>query len=192
VRFVTNDETLRVERLIVPWSVAGQSAPHPCIVDFFRGLRAAARGGLASPRRIYIDRRDTAARRLVNETEIVAALGRLGFAAVKLEKLSVDDQVGLFANADIVVAPHGAGLCNIVYARPGCHLVELHMDTYTHWCFRHLAAIAGLDYDCVIGRQRPGSAGGGRLAADDIHARTWIASVTHTVAAVEQALARNG
>jgi capsular polysaccharide biosynthesis protein len=188
VRFVAGDETLRVDRLIVPWSVFGHSAPHPCIAGFFRDLRAASLHGKAAyPRRIYIDRRGTSARRLVNEDEVVQALDRLGFVPVVLEHLSVDDQVGLFANADIVVGPHGAGLCNIVYARPGCRLVELHMDTYPHWAFRNLAAISGVDYDCVVGRQlaeQPGSVGHG------IHAQTWVASVTHTVAAVEQALAR--
>jgi capsular polysaccharide biosynthesis protein len=174
-----------VERLVVPWSVVGQSAPHPCVGEFFRGLRTAARGGAALPRRIYIDRRGAASRRLVNEDDLVQALGRLGFAAVKLEALSVDEQIALFSNADIVVGPHGAGLCNIVFAKPGCRLVELHMDSWIHWCFRHLAAVAGVDYDCVIGRERPGAAAG-------VHGRTWVAPVMHTIAAVEQALARDG
>jgi capsular polysaccharide biosynthesis protein len=183
-RTVAADATLRVDELVVPWSVTGQHRPHPCVRPFFERIAqaagTAARGG---PRRIYVDRRIDANRQLLNEAAVIAALAPLGFVPVRLEKLSLAEQIGLFGHAEAIVAPHGAGLVNLVYARPGCRLVELHMDGWVNWCFRHLAAIFEVRYDCVIGRQAPG------VQPAWVHSRRWSISVMHVLAAVEQALA---
>ncbi len=182
LREVAPDAAYRAERLTVPWTVTGFHLPHPCIVPFFSKLR----GDPATddlPRRVYIDRRASdrrpgAHRCLRNEDDVVAALARLGFVAVRLEGLSLAAQIALFAGADAIVAPHGAGLANLVYARPGTVIVELHMDTWINWCFRHLAAVFALRYDAVVGRADP--SGGTRF---------WSVPVLHLLAAVEVALA---
>jgi capsular polysaccharide biosynthesis protein len=194
LRFLAPDETLRVEHLILPWTVVGQHCPAPGLAPFLARLGAMApRGGAARPRRLYIDRRGSATRRLVNEAEVAAALARLGFEAVRLEALPLAEQIRLFAGAQLIVAPHGAGLANLFHARPGCQVVELQMDTWVNACFRRIAAICGLDYDCVIGRQGPERAGAvqqGSYALTGVHAQVWEVSVTHVLGAVEQALAR--
>jgi capsular polysaccharide biosynthesis protein len=178
-------ETLRVETLILPLSVAGDSAYHPCVADFFRGVSTSvppAPGRL--PRRIYIDRRGSGVRPLLNEEALVTALGGLGFVAIRPELLSIPDQIRLFRGAEAVVAPHGAGLTNLGFCRPGCAVVELLMDSYTNWCFRHLAALMQLNYDCVLGRaRRPW-----RELDLAFHATPWAISVNHVVAAVAQAV----
>jgi len=183
-RMVAADETLRVDELVVPWSVTGFHHPHPCMRPYFERIAQAAgtvaRGG---PRRIYVDRRIGANRPLANETEVIAALAPLGFVPVRLEKLSLAEQIGLFRHAEAIVAPHGAGLANLVYARPGCRLLELHVDCWVCWCFRHLAAIFDVRYDCVLGRQVPGQ----QLIGGAY--RRWSISVMHVVAAAQQMLA---
>jgi hypothetical protein len=67
-------------------------------------------------RRIYISRRDAAFRRVVNEGEVVRALGDAGYEAHVLGSLSFAEQARLFSAAEAVVAPHGAGLANLVFA----------------------------------------------------------------------------
>lgn len=191
VRTVAPDETLAVERMIVPWSITCDHRPHPCIRPFFGGLAAAAAVGSAKagagpwPRRLYIDRRG-GSRPLANEDEVVAALAHLGFQAVRLETLPLADQIALFAHAEVIVAPHGAGLGNLVYAQPGCRLVELHVDYWVNWCFRRLAAVFGVGYDCVIGRASPGP------QPEALHKRVWSISLTHVLGAVETACSKNG
>ncbi len=152
-RQVRDGEALRVDTLIYPWSVHGDCDFHPCVVDFFEriaaGLGAPARD---VPRRIYIDRRGSSLRPLVNEDELIACLRRYGFVAVKPEALSLADQARLFRGAEAVVAPHGAGLTNLGYCRAGTVVLEIFMDAYVNWCFRRLAAVRGLRYDCVLGR----------------------------------------
>nr|WP_283949759.1 glycosyltransferase family 61 protein [Limobrevibacterium gyesilva] len=184
VHTVAADAALRVERVVVPWSISCDHRPHPCIRGFFGTLRAAAPACAGPfPPRVYIDRRGGPNRPLVNEDELVTGLAGLGFVPVRLERLSLAEQIALFANAEIVVAPHGAGLANIVFAQPGSRVVELHADFWVNWCFRRLAAVFDLRYDCVVGRQLPGP------QPEWINRRSWAISLTHVLGAVEQALA---
>jgi capsular polysaccharide biosynthesis protein len=185
VETVGHDETLLVENLIFPLSVCGEASYHPCVADFFRRVSAnVPPPARRLPRRIYIDRRGSGIRRLTNENALIAALAPLGFVPVRPETLSVADQVRLFRHAEAIVAPHGAALTNIGYARPGCLLIELLMDAYVNWCFRHLAALMQLRYDCVLGLAP-------KPWADlnlQFHLTPWTISVNHVVAAVAQGL----
>ena len=185
VHEVGQEETLRVETLILPLSVAGDSAYHPCVADFFRGISTnVPPSGQRLPRRIYIDRRGSGVRPLVNEDAVVNALVRLGFVPIRPEILSIADQVRLFRGAEAIVAPHGAGLTNLGFCRPGCLVIELLMDAYANWCFRHLAALMQLNYDCVLGRaRRPW-----RELDLSLHLSPWEVSVNHVVAAVAQSV----
>jgi hypothetical protein len=185
VHDIGRDETVRVETLILPLSVSGDSAYHSCVASFFRGISAnVPPASTRLPRRIYIDRRGAGVRPLVNEDALVAALARLGFVPVRPELLSIPDQIRLFRGAEAVVAPHGAGLTNLGFCRPGCVVLELLMDAYVNWCFRHLAAVMQLNYDCVLGRAR-GPWGELDLA---FHRTPWEISVTHVVAAIAQSV----
>lgn len=185
VRQVAAAETLRVETLVLPLSVCGEAAYHPCLLDFYRrisGNVAACSRNL--PRRIYIDHRGTGIRPLRNEEAVIGALGAFGFAPVRIDGMGVADQVRLFRQAEAIVSPHGAWLTNLGYCRPGCLVVELLMDACVDWSFRNIAALARLHYDCVLGReQQPW----GDLDLQ-FHRTGWDISVNHVAAAVAQSL----
>lgn len=184
VQTVAPDETLQVEGLVVPWGIAAEHRPHPRLHEWFTRLQPLSGAGRRLfPRRFYIDRRGTPKRRLVNEDDVIAALTRMNFLSVQLESMPLEQQIGLFQNAEVIVAPHGAGLANLVYAQPGCKLIELHIDSYVNWCTRRIAAVCGVEYDCVIGRHIASA------AAPPVHAQQWIVSPTHVLSAVEQMLA---
>jgi len=172
VRHVAAGQSYDVECCVVPGAMAMFDRPHPRLPRFLAArLGVPARPG--SPRRIYIDRRAAPNRRLENEDALVAA--------VALEGAAVAEEAALFAGAEVIVAPHGAGLANLVFAPPGCRVIELLPDAYVNWCFRRLAAAAGLDYDCVIGRMGPGA------PAPAVHARSWTVSIAQVLAALEAA-----
>ena len=78
--------------------------------------------------RIYISRQSATRRRVKNEAEVVDMLGSHGFERYVLEDLSVADQIELFSNADMIVAPHGAGLANIIYSESSV-VIELFGDS---------------------------------------------------------------
>jgi Glycosyltransferase 61 len=57
------------------------------------------------------------------------------------------DQWAVFANAKIVIAPHGGGLCNILASRPGTHIVEFYgQGTDCNLCYMHLAVALNMHH----------------------------------------------
>jgi len=68
-------------------------------------------------RKLYVTRRNAKVRRLINEDKIADYLSKRGFEVVALERLSQPEQIKRFAEAQVVVAQHGAGLTNLLYAR---------------------------------------------------------------------------
>jgi capsular polysaccharide biosynthesis protein len=185
VRPVASDETLRVETLIFPLSICGESVYHPCLLDFFARISANVPQGTARlPRRIYLDQRGTGLRPLRNEDAVIAGLGELGFVPVRLDGLSLADQVRLFRQAEAIVAPHGSELTNLGFCRPGCLVVECLMDAYVDWSYRNLAGLADLRYDCVLGRA---ATPWGELDLQ-FHCTPWEISVNHVVAAAAHSL----
>ncbi len=185
VRPVTADETLRVETLVYPLSVCGESVYHPCLLDFFARISANVPNKPGRlPRRIYIDQRGTGIRPLINEAALITGLSELGFEPVRLEGLSLADQVRLFRQAEAVVSPHASDLTNLGFCRPGCLVVECLMDAYVDWSYRNLAALADLRYDCVLGRADTPW----RELDPRFHRTSWAIPVNHAVAAVAHSL----
>jgi len=80
-------------------------------------LRTQKKSGPAPAPRLYISRRRAQYRHVSNEDDLMRLLAEYGFERVELEALTIPEQAALFADADAVVAPHGAGLANLVYAR---------------------------------------------------------------------------
>ncbi|CCG07765.1 glycosyltransferase family 61 protein [Pararhodospirillum photometricum] len=116
-------------------------------LDLYPGLRPRGPG----ERKLYLARGPSAKRPLVNEPEIIARLAAAGFDIIPLEGVSVHEQARLMAEARVIVAPHGAGLTNLVFCGPGTTVCELHMDSYLNWVFRRMANLLGLRYGCVVG-----------------------------------------
>jgi capsular polysaccharide biosynthesis protein len=123
---------LRVGRLCVPW-VPRHPAFHPAVAGVFERVVEAAReeaGGGGLGRRIWIVRPDQNVRRLTNASEVESALAARGFATVVPERLRFDQQVRLFAAADIVAGEAGSGLHGTVFSQPGTITLELRPETY--------------------------------------------------------------
>jgi hypothetical protein len=80
--------------------------------------------GPDAKRRLYISRNDAKARRVANEAELAPVLAAHGFETVILKGMPLARQVRLFQEAEMVVAPHGAGLTNIAWCRPGTKIIE--------------------------------------------------------------------
>lgn len=66
-------------------------------------------------RRIFISREDADCRQVINRDCIDPILDKYGFEKRLLTKYTFSQQVRLFAEAEAVVAPHGAGLANLVF-----------------------------------------------------------------------------
>ncbi len=76
-------------------------------------------------RRVYLSRAQATRRHLVNESELLPVMESFGVEPVMLETHSIPEQVALFRQAEWVVAPHGAGLTNLLFAPPQTRVLEI-------------------------------------------------------------------
>ena len=82
----------------------------------------------AKPRRIFIVRRDTERLSTTEAIQLAAAADARGFVPVDLAEIDFKSQATLFANADAIIAAHGAGLANLVFCRPGTRVLEINRN----------------------------------------------------------------
>lgn len=101
-------------------------------------------------RYIYIARGDSTIRQVQNEAKLMDLLANLGFESVYLSKLSFTEQVKLFASAQVIVSPHGAGLANLSFCKEGTSLVELFSEHYVRPTYQVLAVRMHLNYSYLI------------------------------------------
>jgi hypothetical protein len=144
--------------------------PTPAIID--AALQIKDRLGIQSAkrfRRIYISRRDSSARRMLNEEDLIETLCKYGFEIVSLSDLSFESQVRLFSEAVIVVASHGAGLANLIFCSPVTFVLELFVESYVQWSMRRLGSLISVRYGCIVGNEVGFSVGQ--------HGKVWIVDI---------------
>lgn len=103
-------------------------------------------------RKLYVSRARARFRRLENEDEIWPALEARGFEKVFLEDISFPEQVALMQEARAVVAPHGAGLTNMMFCPEGTLIAEIASLGFPNPNFYAVAAAMGHDYVLVPAR----------------------------------------
>lgn len=144
------DGQLVPDVLILPSLAAPMHAMTTEVCTFLRNSFIPSGPSTTADRLIYVSRGDALTRRVVNEPELIATVERLGFSVVSLSGLSIVDQAVLFAQARMVIGPHGAGFTNLVFAQPGrASLLELFSSGYYCHCFAHLCSVMGLAYDSL-------------------------------------------
>ena len=108
-------------------------------------------------KKIYISRAKAKNRHLVNESEVSSLLNSQGFQTIFLEEMSVLEQVAIFANAEIIIAPHGSGLTNLVFCSPNTKVIELFSPNYVrtdYWMISQQLQllhyyVIGQSFDCL-------------------------------------------
>lgn len=161
-------------------------SPSPFSMPLFGRMRDAALERHKSDRRaerIYVSRSDSPNRPLANEDALMSSLSRLGFEILISSQLSLCEQISAFASAEVIVAPHGAGLSNIVFCKPGCRIYELTPDHYVNSCFLNLAQTKGNEYWL---ESYPS------VSEGSSHERAWIVDVGAVEKTVESILKGTG
>jgi len=98
--------------------------------------------------KIFISRRKAGGRRILNEHDVMVTLAKFGFVSYVLEEMNFTDEVKLFSQAKIVIAPHGAGLTNIIFSQ-NLTLIELFGSSISP-CFANLARGLGFNYGYLM------------------------------------------
>lgn len=153
-RIVCDKQThIRGLELIVTPLVADTGLTPVWVCDFLRKEFLQLRGIKPSReyRRIYISRADAKRRKVKNEQEVMGFLKSCGFTCVVLEGLTVAQQARIFYSADIIIAPHGAALTNLVFAKPRAKVIELFSPLWVRHTYWWISQQMNLDYDRLIG-----------------------------------------
>ena len=140
---------VRVKRgvLIPRWSDSGENLQNDvCALRDELVSRLSVQDKMST--KIYISRANSR-RPLPNEVQIENTLINQGFEVVYFEDIPFARQLEVVRGADVIVAPHGAGLANIIVARKGVKVVEIMTHDWANSCYGHLAMSLGLDYTCI-------------------------------------------
>jgi capsular polysaccharide biosynthesis protein len=115
---------------------------------------AVAATGPPPPRRIFITRRLASCRRL-NDRDLAQVFSKHQIVVLAIEELSLVEQVRLFHHAELVVAPHGAGLSNLMFCNAGTRVLEIFEPSVVRLCYWSISDTFRLEYDFLMGRPLP-------------------------------------
>ena len=102
------------------------------------------------PRLLYVKRGGTWTRRLLGCDEIIE---RYGFVVIEPEKLSVEDQIEAFYQADVVLAPHGAGVANCLFMRSGSYLIQTFSPGFIDMFFIEMIQQKGIRFRMMVAQK---------------------------------------
>jgi hypothetical protein len=125
------------------------------LADVFSFLIASKTPSPVLPARFVVSRGKTRSRRVINEARLLARLEPLGFRPVYLEDLALAEQITLFARAEAIVASTGAGLVNLIHARPGVPVAILMPEECPDLVCHDIAAFAGLRCAIFYAQRHP-------------------------------------
>lgn len=99
-------------------------------------------------KKIFIDRSDSTQNhcKIINNIEVIKYLKSQNFNIIQLSKLKFKDQVSIFNNCDLVIAPHGAGLANISFCKKNTKILEIIPKTHRNKVYEKVSKINKLNY----------------------------------------------
>jgi hypothetical protein len=150
----TNSTHIEADELIVPslLEFSDITSPQSRACHYLRSKFLQKNLPKRSDRALYITRDDANVRRVLNEQEIREELIDNGFEVVSLSSFTLRQQVEMFSEARIIVAPHGAGLTNAVFCEKGSVLIEFMPKGWVVPNYFHrLARIVGMEYYRIVG-----------------------------------------
>ncbi|MBE9047935.1 DUF563 domain-containing protein, partial [Pleurocapsales cyanobacterium LEGE 10410] len=145
---------IQAQELVVPSFPGYLDWVEPSTIKFLRQafLPLISLDKTNTKQRIYVSRAKAKNRQLVNETQVSDLLNNLGFQTVFLEEMSVLEQVATFANAEIIVAPHGSGLTNLVFCSPQTKVIELFSPNYVRTDYWMISQYLQLQHYYLVGQ----------------------------------------
>ena len=113
-------------------------------------------------KKIFIDRSDSKNThcKLINNEEIKKFLIKNNYKCIKLSELTFAEQVSVFKNCNNIIAPHGAGLTNIVFCAKDTKIVEIIPKNNSNKLFKRISRINNLNYKSIYLKNIKGNLNG--------------------------------
>ena len=98
---------------------------------------------------VYVSRRDAGVRIVQHEELLIEALEKeFGEEMIDLfvgKTMPIEDQIKMFANARMIIGPHGAAMSNLVFCRPQTIVIQFPLAPLVDTCFLHISAAMDLN-----------------------------------------------
>lgn len=137
---------VRADTVIAP-SLPSTALTYPGWLAAFLREQLVPEGVTRGGRRLYVSRSGYG-REAAQERAVENLLREHDFEIYRPSEH--DDQPRDFAEAEMVVGPHGAGLANLAFCSPGTRVVEIIPTDNAHPFYYSLALSAGLDYGYLL------------------------------------------
>ena len=150
IKYENSSRIVFVPRLLVPGKNPETGFPNPKDLEILRNkfLRnSLSRTG----RKIYITRAYST-RSPKWESDLSSKLSQDGWEIVSAERLTLEEQVQVFASASQVCGFHGAGLSGVVWAEVGTRVIEIEPEFRSN-CFANLSLALNHDYHRIRSSQ---------------------------------------
>lgn len=105
------------------------------------------------PERLYLTR--SGRRQCLNDKALIDRCKAMNFEIIDETSRSIQDQIKLYQNAKILVGPHGSAFSNMVWSKPGLHVIEMVPTTFDVEYHKKLSYSLGHNYtkiSCDNGR----------------------------------------
>jgi len=134
------------ENLIVP-SYPGSARTYDDTIKYIHSLRE-NNFDLNKKRRIYIER-GKSKRKILNNSQIYDVLDKYNFEIFDERSFEKADKI--FAEANLIVGAHGAGMANLIFCQPHTKVFEIMPSSWPTPFFFSLSKVLNLDYSCMLG-----------------------------------------
>jgi hypothetical protein len=116
-------EYFSCDELYVPSMPNRIGFPRRWMTDYLESI--VPKNASATPDKIYIDRRDSKVRVMLNNDVFAKFLEDLGFKLLVPSEQTFQETVSWFRGAKMIVAIHGAALTDLAFCAPGTHVLEI-------------------------------------------------------------------
>lgn len=117
-------------------------------------LRRAFLGETRNPnnggRRIYLSRQNVTTRQVLNEEDVRRVASSYELEIIEAHPKRVRDQIRLFSEASLIVAPHGSALTNLIWCSPGTQVIELLGSDFLQHVYSYMSLLLGLRYSYLV------------------------------------------
>ncbi len=155
IKFFNTDEVILTEHPYFKknfWWDNYKSIPKWIINFNIKKFKSIPKKSFKKNKKIFIDRTDTKHphNQISNIKEIYKLIKKNKFKIVKLAEKKFSDQINIFKNANTILAPHGAGLKNIIYCKKKTTIIELKEKKFmNNFLYQHLSKLCDLGYTSI-------------------------------------------
>jgi hypothetical protein len=145
---LNSNSFIEADNLVVTSRVTSADYIHDWAISYIKDLFESTlnKNKSKKKKRVYISRGNAGARKIINEADLIMKLKKYNFEVYYLEKMSVIEQATLFNNAEIIIAPHGAGNTHMIFCNKDTVFIELFPSILTCPTYWYIASFLNLDY----------------------------------------------